>query len=208
MHTLSFLVFAIIFSILPRLTLGSSHYDTGKNPDRYHHSRSCVGDRESRDIIERYVSNFETINEASVNATFAEDFTYESDSTSFFMRMDPGTQTIGSRSALITALRADQANGPAFTVTINLYTHTCDSIIFRYRLLGGRVQPSAVGGIDWLFIDLESRKIKSAQSEFNTAAILYNVGALGPPNATSCLNSACEGDGKLIQGCSNRRSRS
>ncbi len=69
------------------------------------------------------------------------------------------------------------------------------------------MQPLAIGGIDWLFIDLESRKIKSAQSEFNTAAILYNSGALDPPNATRCLNGACEGEGKLVPGCSNRRSR-
>lgn len=111
-----------------------------------------------------------------------------------------------SRSALIAALRSDQALGAPFTVSINIYTHTCETIIFRYRLFGGRVVPSAIGGIDWLFIDLDSRLIKSSQAEFNSAAILYNVGVLGAPNATQCLNGACEGgEGQLVRGCSGRR---
>jgi hypothetical protein len=92
-------------------------------------------------------------------------------------------------------------NGPAFSVTVNFWTHTCDMIIYRYRLHGGRQSPSAVGGIDWLFVDLGSRMIKSAQSEFNSAAILYNFGVLGTPNATQCLNGRCEGDGYIVKGC-------
>jgi hypothetical protein len=117
----------------------------------------------------------------------------------------PGTHTASSRSALLNILRADQATGPAFTVTVNAYTHTCDTITVRYRFFGGRVQPSAVGGLDWLFIDLASRKIKGSQSEFNAAAILYNFGLLGTPNAsTTCLNGACEGEGILVPGCRGR----
>lgn len=56
-----------------------------KDPDHYHDKQKCLSDHESRDIIERYISNFETIDEASVNRTFTEDFTYESDSTNFLL---------------------------------------------------------------------------------------------------------------------------
>lgn len=62
------------------------------------------------------------------------------------------------------------------------------------------MQPSAVGGIEWLFVNLDSRLVKSAQSEFNSAAILYNAGVLGPPNTTACLNRACDNEGKLVNG--------
>ncbi|KAH7396478.1 hypothetical protein DE146DRAFT_763406 [Phaeosphaeria sp. MPI-PUGE-AT-0046c] len=205
MHTLSHLVSFMVLCTILSLVSAIPEPAAIKESDQYHDKQKCLSDHESRDIIERYISNFETIDEASVNSTFTEDFMYESDSTNFLLRSNPGTKTASSRSDLIVLLRADQSTGPAFSVTVNLYTHTCDTIVLRYRFLGGRIQPSAVGGLDWLFIDLNSRKIKGAHSEFNSAAILYNLGLLGTPNAsTTCLNGACEGEGTLVSGCRRR----
>ncbi|KAF2822683.1 hypothetical protein CC86DRAFT_410266 [Ophiobolus disseminans] len=204
MHFLSLLASFLVVGIIPSLSSAFPEPIANPTPDRSHDKQKCLSHHESRDIIERYINNFEVLDEASVNRTFTEDFQYESDSTNFILSTNPGTKTITSRSGLITSLRADQTVGPAFTVTVNQYTHTCDSIILRYRFWGGRASPSAVGGLDWLVVDLKSRKIKSSQSEFNSAAILFNFGVLGTPNATSCLNGACEGEGKLVPGCRSR----
>jgi hypothetical protein len=122
------------------------------------------------------------------------------------LRVQPGTKTFISRANYTAGLRADAANGPAYKVAVNFWTHTCETIIFKYHIFGGRVAPSSVGGIDWLFVDLESRKIKVALSEFNSAAFLYNFGIFGPPNATACLNGACDiGGEKVVQGCGSRK---
>lgn len=68
------------------------------------------------------------------------------------------------------------------------------------------MQPSAVGGIDWFIVDLDTRLIKKAYSEFNSAAFLYNLGLLGgPPNATECLNNACTDQWDVVQGCGWRK---
>jgi hypothetical protein len=86
MHTLSLLVSFMVVFIIPNLVSAIPEPTADKNPDHYHDKQKCLNDHESRDIIERYISNFETIDEASVIETFTEDFKYESDSTNFLLR--------------------------------------------------------------------------------------------------------------------------
>lgn len=78
-----------LLTILSLISLALSEPVPYRGDDDHHNNkRKCLSDDEARDFIERYKSNFETLDEASVIATFAEDFTYESDSTSFFFKLD------------------------------------------------------------------------------------------------------------------------
>lgn len=85
MHTLSLLASFMVVCIIPSLVSAIPEAAADKDPDHYHDKQKCLSDHESRDIIERYISNFETLDEASVNRTFTEDFKYESDSTNFLL---------------------------------------------------------------------------------------------------------------------------
>lgn len=84
MHALSLLIYFMVVCIIPSF-VSAIPKPVSKDSDHYHDRQKCLSDHESRDIIERYISNFETLNEASVNITFTENFTYESDSTNFLL---------------------------------------------------------------------------------------------------------------------------
>jgi hypothetical protein len=86
MHTLSLVVSFMVVCTIPSLVSAFPEPAAHTDPGHYHDKQKCLSDHESRDIIERYISNFEALDEASVNRTFTEDFTYESDSTNFLLR--------------------------------------------------------------------------------------------------------------------------
>jgi hypothetical protein len=86
MHILSHLVSFMVVCIISSLVSAIPEPLASKDSDHYHDKQKCLSDHESRDIIERYISTFETIDEASATRTFTEDFTYESDSTNFLLR--------------------------------------------------------------------------------------------------------------------------
>jgi hypothetical protein len=86
MHAISLLLSFVVFSIIPNFVFAVPEPAADKESDHDHDKQKCLSDYESRDIIERYINNFEAINEASINRTFTEDFTYESDSTNFLLR--------------------------------------------------------------------------------------------------------------------------
>lgn len=87
MHAL-LLVSVLLANILPTIASTLPEPIAHKGSYGYHDGQKCLSDSESRDILARYTGNFEVLNEASVNETFTEDFVYESDSTSFFLRKD------------------------------------------------------------------------------------------------------------------------
>jgi hypothetical protein len=86
MHILSRLVSFMLVCIIPSPVSAIPEPLASKDSDHYHDKQKCLSDSESRDIIKRYISTFETIDEASAMRTFTEDFTYESDSTNFLLR--------------------------------------------------------------------------------------------------------------------------
>jgi hypothetical protein len=82
MHVLSLLASLLATSILTSASPSPFPF-----PGKDHHKEKCLSDHEARDILQRYKNTFETAaaDEASVTATYTEDFVYESDSTSFFL---------------------------------------------------------------------------------------------------------------------------
>jgi hypothetical protein len=87
MHVVHYLL-VLLLPLLP--TTISALPDPYPNDLNKRHGdwQHCLSDDEAHDLIVRYYSNFEVLDEASVIATFTEDFTYESDSTSFFFQLD------------------------------------------------------------------------------------------------------------------------
>jgi hypothetical protein len=75
----------MVICIIPSLVSTSPEPAVNNNKDHYYDKKKCPSAHESRDIIERYISNFEALDEASINRTFTEYFTYESDSTNFLI---------------------------------------------------------------------------------------------------------------------------
>jgi hypothetical protein len=88
MHALSLLLSFMVVSIIPSLVSAVSEPAANKESGHDHDKQKCLSDHESRDIIERYIARPAVVDEASVNNTFTEDYTYESDSASFFQRLD------------------------------------------------------------------------------------------------------------------------
>jgi hypothetical protein len=88
MHALSLLLSFTVVSIIPSLVSALPEPAANNESDHYHDKQKCLSDHDSRDIIERYITKSEVIDEASINRTFTEDYTYESDSASFFQRLD------------------------------------------------------------------------------------------------------------------------
>lgn len=88
MHALSLLLSFMVVSIIPSLVSAVPEPAANKESGHDHDKQKCLSDHESRDIIERYIARPAVVDEASVNKTFTEDYTYESDSANFFRRLD------------------------------------------------------------------------------------------------------------------------
>jgi hypothetical protein len=103
MHALSLLASVMVANIIPQLTYALPEPFADKDSDHHYPTQKCLGDHESRDILQRYVNTFEVLDEAVVNQTFTEHFKYESDSTSFFLQLEVGPALLYPVKSMLTS---------------------------------------------------------------------------------------------------------
>jgi len=191
MRNFSFLVSAFLALVATVFASVTERRDDDRL-DPHQRRDGCLTTREAKKLRDLWISFFEKIDDGGVMAgkSVTDDFKMYSESTN---AVTPGRSLpvdapqYDGKAAFVQG-QVSQTSSPPFNVfDVIAWDHGCDTFTYRWRW---HFQPTAIAGIDFVFVKKGTYLIEKAYSEWNNYVFLQDLGCKAVGGA--CMFAACD----------------